>query len=92
MDHAHSLWGRRMTDHGARSDHDRLILIEGVVTSMHQNLFGNGQPGALKDIASSIERVSGRVSNLENWRWWVLGIVAGAGGMIGWAIKGIVDK
>lgn len=47
-------------------DGERIAQVETVVCDMHTRLFGNGQPGILKDL-------DGRVSSIEKWMWRCIG-------------------
>ena len=65
-----------------RTDSERLVAIETTVRRIDLNLFGaDGNEGKLGSLDS-------RVSKLENWRWWVMGIAVGSGAIIG----GLVGK
>jgi len=65
-----------------KTDSERLAVIEETVVDMKKRLFGNGQPGELSSVKS-------RLSKLENWRWWVMGIAVGCGVVVGGAGRAI---
>lgn len=64
------------------TDSDRLAVIESIVTRMDLHLFGDdGQGGKLNSFEN-------RITKLENWRWWVVGIAVG----LGMALGGVGQK
>ncbi len=64
-----------------RSDSERLMAIETTVRDIKARLFGDdGEGGRL----GSYEE---RITKLENWRWWVVGIAVGLGMAVGGAGK-----
>lgn len=70
----------------ARTDTERLAVIEEIVSDIKHRLFGNGQPGELEFLHGRVSKVDVRVDRLENWQWWVMGIGLGvgvAGGAVG---------
>lgn len=61
-----------------RSDSERLAIIETTITILSHRLLGDDGNGG------ELDSLHKRVSRLENWRWWVVGIGIGAGAVIGW--------
>ena len=59
-----------------RTDSERLASMETTLDDIKHRLFGNGRPG-------HIDGIYNRLSKLENWRWWVVGIAVGAGVVLG---------
>ena len=57
-------------------DSKQLAVLVEVVTRREHRLFGNGKEGVIDEHA-------GRISKLENWRFWVVGIAVGAGMVLG---------
>ncbi len=56
-----------------RTDSERLAVIESIVMRMDRRLFGrDGDMG-------EVDRLDVRVTALENWRWWLVGIAVGMG-------------
>lgn len=66
------------------ADSLRLTVIETILTRMDHALFGNGQPGAIRTMEH-------RILKLENWRWYVMGIAIGSGGIVGAFIMHMVE-
>jgi hypothetical protein len=65
-----------------KTDSERLVAIETTVRRIDLNLFGaDGNEGKLGIFDK-------RITKLENWRWWVMGVAVGAGGIIG----GLIGK
>ena len=67
-----------------RTDSERLAVVETIVKDLHHTLLGNGQPG-------KIEQHERRIAKLENWRWWVLGILFGLGVALGAGGQHIIE-
>ena len=65
-----------------RTDSERIAVIEEIVVRMEKSterferrLFGNSDSGELGEI----NHLDARITKLENWRWWVVGIAVGLG-------------
>lgn len=56
-----------------------VAVLTAQVESLDHRLFGNGQPGI-------IDGMFKRIGKLENWRWYVMGVAVGLGGVIGAAL------
>ena len=55
------------------SDSNKLAVIESIVIRMDRRLFGvDGSMGEM-------DHLDARVTKLENWRWWLIGIGIGIG-------------
>jgi hypothetical protein len=58
-----------------------IVALTDKFDDMHHRLFGNGQPGEIDRLHNRIsdndKSVDGRLSALESWRWWLVGIWAG---------------
>lgn len=74
-----------------RSDSQKLASIEALLESMDHRLFGNGQPGEIDRLHGKIGKVDARVTKLENWRWWVVGIGVGLGVATGAGLRSIAE-
>lgn len=67
---------------------ERLARIEAILSRMELRLFGeDGTQGEIAKIHLRITALDGRVGNLENWRWWVMGAGFGAGAAVGYILK-----
>lgn len=71
-----------------RSDSERLAVIESTVERIDLNLFGpDGQGGIFSTLDRRLNSVDRRVSKLENWRSWVIGVSMGVGVVLGGLIQ-----
>lgn len=50
------------------SDHTLLIQIHTRLDSLERRLFGNGQPGVIRDMSTRLHR-------LEKFRWVAMGVI-----------------
>jgi hypothetical protein len=80
---------KKMDDYMTAAD-KRLTIVE---TQLHP-IVGNGQPGLCQQrlvmFTDKEEALNKRVTKLENWRYWVLGIAAATttlAGLIAWWIE-----
>ena len=75
----------------ARTDGERLAVIESIVVKLEPRLFGgDGEGGAFARLEKRLMGLDKRVTKLENWRWWVMGIAVGVGFVLGgWVQKAI---
>lgn len=62
-----------------RTDSERIVAIETTVTDIKHRLLGNGQPGEIDHLHERINAHGRRISKIENWRWWLMGIGLGIG-------------
>lgn len=70
----------------------RLAVIETTVIEIKHRLLGNGQPGEIQLIHERVNGHGRRLSKLENWRWWVVGIAVGLGFAGGGTIMHIIES
>ena len=70
----------------------RLAVIETTVLEIKHRLLGNGQPGEIQLIHERVNGQGRRLSKLENWRWWVVGIAVGLGFAGGGTIMHIIES
>ncbi len=70
-----------------RTDSERIAVIETTVVELKHNLLGNGQPGQIQVLHRRVSDISDRVSDLENWKWWVLGGAGVIGALGGYFIR-----
>ena len=67
------------------TDSERLAVIESTVGRIEKRLFGtDGDRG-------EIGHLDYRITKLENWRWWVVGIAVGLGVAVGGAGRAIAN-
>ena len=62
-----------MSPQDHRSDTERLAVIESIVTRMDRRLFG------VDESMGELGQLDFRLTKLENWRWWLIGIGVGLG-------------
>lgn len=63
-----------------RTDSQKLAVVEETVVRMEHRLFGrDGDRGVINELDI-------RITKLENWRWWVVGIAVGLGAASGMGI------
>jgi len=74
-----------------KSDSERLAVIESMVTALVKRLLGNGQPGEIEQLATRIDGHGKRLSSLENWRGWVIGLVVGAAVASGFGLSRLLE-
>jgi len=68
-----------------RTDSERIAVIEEVVMRMDRRLFGrDGDMG-------EIQHLDSRITKLENWRWWVVGMALGLGFAAGGFGKQLIE-
>lgn len=74
-----------MSEQTRRTDSERIAVIESVCISLRDRLVGaEGNGGELLSLHK-------RISKLENWRWWVMGIAVACGILVGGAGKSIAQ-
>ena len=78
-----------------RTDSERIAVIEEIVVRLEKSterferrLFGNSDSGELGEI----NHLDARITKLENWRWWVVGIAVGLGFAGGGTIMHIIES
>lgn len=59
--------------------YEDLITTKTLVQDMHHSLFGNGQPGVIKDLQVKIEGLEKTKSRSEGVLWALSGIVSAIG-------------
>lgn len=70
----------------ARTDNERLAVIEDRVDMIYKNLFGaDGEQGKLG-------AYNHRITKLENWRFYMLGTIAVSSAIFGSQAKEILSK
>ncbi len=62
-----------MMDHLPRTDSERIAIIETVALRLELRLLGSDGEGGI------VERLDQRISSLEQWRWWLVGLTLGSG-------------
>jgi hypothetical protein len=62
-------------------DHDLLIRLDEKLTEVLRRLDGQD---------SRLSRIEGRVSALENFRWWVIGAAAASGSIASYIFQSVV--
>jgi hypothetical protein len=68
------------------TDSERLAVIEETVKEIKKRLFG-------EDIdEGEIGHIKARITRLENWRWWVVGIAVGLGVTVGGFGKSLLES
>ena len=60
-----------------------LVEMQAAVNRMEHELFGNGQPGRLKEIEASIDKVNERVDAHENFKSTIKGAFATISTLVG---------
>ncbi len=69
-----------------RTDSQKLAVIEDAVARIELRLFGrDGNRGI-------VDELDIRITKLENWRWWVVGIAIGLGAASGAGLSHLMGK
>lgn len=61
-----------------KEDHDLLIRIDERVQALFKEVVGNGKDG----LSQRVAKVDQRVSRLENFRYWLMGVIAVVAGAV----------